>query len=60
MATLQVLAAYTSHILGSGYEWIGYLSSTAVYGDHLGEEVTEECDATYSAELSILPSFLQG
>ena len=35
------LRRYANHLLQDHFTWIGYLSSTAVYGDHQGEWVTE-------------------
>lgn len=36
-----VLARYGEEIQQSGWQWIGYLSTTGVYGDYQGEWVTE-------------------
>ena len=37
-----VMANYREAIIGSAWQWIGYLSSTGVYGDHQGDWVTED------------------
>ena len=38
----QELLASLPHQARGGPAWVGYLSSTGVYGDHQGAEVTEE------------------
>jgi hypothetical protein len=42
-----VLAVHKQDLLTSRCEWVGYLSSTAVYGDHQGQLVTEECGTMF-------------
>ena len=38
----QELLASLPHQARGGPAWVGYLSSTCVYGDHKGAEVREE------------------
>ncbi|MGP3696546.1 SDR family oxidoreductase [Rhodobacter sp. NSM] len=42
------LAAHAGELAGSGAEWVGYLSTTGVYGDHDGAWVDEETPLTPS------------
>lgn len=41
-----VLAAWGDEIAGSGARWLGYFSTTAVYGDHAGAWVDEDTAPT--------------
>ena len=41
-----VLARHAAALPGRGIGWLGYLSTTAVYGDHGGGEVDEDTPAT--------------
>lgn len=43
-----VMALYREHIVEAAPSWVGYLSSTGVYGDHNGEWVTEDSSVTDS------------
>ncbi|QCO55769.1 SDR family oxidoreductase [Pseudorhodobacter turbinis] len=45
-----VLAALGPQILASDLEWVGYLSTTGVYGDHQGGWVDEETPLTPSTQ----------
>ena len=47
-----VLHAYADVISKNTFEWIGYLSSTSVYGDHNGAWVNEETECAPSSEQS--------
>lgn len=47
-----VLLAYSDIISKNMSEWIGYLSSTSVYGDHNGAWVNEETKCAHSNEQS--------
>lgn len=47
-----VLHAYADVISKDIFEWIGYLSSTSVYGDHNGAWVNEETECAPSNEQS--------
>ena len=42
-ASVQVLPIHEEDIIQGNCTWLGYLSSTAVYGDWQGQEVDEEC-----------------
>ena len=37
----KIIKTYSKEILDSNVKWIGYLSSTSVYGNYNGEEVNE-------------------
>ena len=37
----KIIKTYSKQIIDSNVRWIGYLSSTSVYGNYNGEEVTE-------------------
>ena len=45
-----VLAAHGAEIAAAGLEWVGYLSTTGVYGDHQGGWVTEDTPLTPSTK----------
>ncbi|WP_092483631.1 SDR family oxidoreductase [Candidatus Ichthyocystis hellenicum] len=52
-----VLDNYTTNVCSGRFEWVGYLSSTSVYGDHQGEWVdeTSQCVPNYiNAEVRLL------
>jgi len=38
----KIIKTYSKEILDSNVKWIGYLSSTSVYGNYNGEEVNEK------------------
>ena len=38
----KIIQTYSKEILNSNIKWIGYLSSTSVYGNYNGEEVNEK------------------
>lgn len=46
-----VLAAAAEQLkkCGSKYKWVGYISSTGVYGDHGGGWVDERCAIDYGS-----------
>ena len=49
-----VLAAHASEIAGASHlKWVGYLSTTGVYGDHQGDWVDENTALTPSTERGI-------
>jgi nucleoside-diphosphate-sugar epimerase len=41
-----VLAQHSDEIAAASFEWVGYLSTTGVYGDHYGEWVDENTPLT--------------
>jgi nucleoside-diphosphate-sugar epimerase len=47
------LRAHGSQIAGSGLEWVGYLSTTGVYGDHQGGWVDETTDLAPTTQRGI-------
>lgn len=51
-ASVQVLPVHAEDIIQGNCTWLGYLSSTAVYGDWQGQEVDEE----YALRNAIPPS----
>ena len=52
-----VLNAYADHLRGAQFDWVGYLSTTGVYGDHQGgwvDETTPPAPSTRRGELRVM------
>lgn len=52
VSSVQVLPVHREDIIHGNCKWLGYLSSTAVYGDWQGKEVNEEYGPRTTSHLS--------